>query len=137
MKAEIQIAAREREARALQLRKAGASFEQIGRALGVSTPRAWRIFQRGLARVVHEPAEELRQLEALRLDGLLTAMWPHAMAGKGWAVDRVLAIMQRRARLLGLDAPTRVNVITEDMIDAEIRRLEAELAGYQLEDGEP
>jgi len=131
MKAEIQIAARQREARALQLRKAGASFEQIGRALGVSTPRAWRIFQRALDRVVADPLEDLRRLETLRLDALLMVMWPHAMAGKGWAVDRCLAIMQRRARLLGLDAPTKHEVMTIDAIDAEIARLEAELRGLE------
>jgi hypothetical protein len=44
--------------------------------------------------------------------------------------------LTRRARLLGLDAPTQHQVLTIDAIDEEIRRLEAELAGYQLEDGD-
>src|ERR1039457_565926 len=40
---------------------------------------------------------------------------------RGWA--------DRKARLLGLDAPARskVEVITEEMVDAEIRRLETEM----------
>jgi Homeodomain-like domain len=132
-KAEIRVTAREREARALELRKAGATFAQIGKALGCCESRAWRIVQRALGRVVAEPLEELRQLESLRLDQLLMVMWPKAMAGNGWAVDRCLAIMQRRARLLGLDAPTKHEVLTIDAIDAEIARLEAELRGMEAD----
>jgi hypothetical protein len=49
------------------------------------------------------------------------------------AIDRLLKIQERRARLLGLDAPTqhRVNVLSEDAIDAEIARLEAELRALE------
>jgi hypothetical protein len=94
---DARITARQREARALDLRQGGATYAQIGRQLGCCESRAWRIVQRALRRVVADPLEELRRLEALRLDALHMAMWPHAMAGKGWAVDRVLAIMQRRA----------------------------------------
>ena len=44
-----------------------------------------------------------------------------------FAIDRVLAIMDRRAKLMGLDAPVRTEVITLDYIQAEIQRLEATL----------
>jgi hypothetical protein len=40
---EILAGARRREARALELRLAGATHEQIGRALGVGRPRAYRV----------------------------------------------------------------------------------------------
>ena len=43
------------------------------------------------------------------------------------AIDRLLKIQDRRAKLLGLDAPTRVQVMTVDVVDAEIARLTAEL----------
>lgn len=43
------------------------------------------------------------------------------------AIDRMIRIMERRAKLLGLDAPTKVEVITLDAIEAEIRRLNEEL----------
>ncbi|HEX8859791.1 MAG TPA: helix-turn-helix domain-containing protein [Actinomycetes bacterium] len=126
---DVRIAARQREARALQLRQAGATYAQIGRQLGVCESRAWRIVQRALRRVVADPLEELRRLETLRLDALQLAIWPKAMAGNLLAVDRVLAIMARRARLLGLDAPaqSRVTVLSEDVVDEEIARLEQEL----------
>ncbi len=46
------------------------------------------------------------------------------------AIDRLLKIQDRRAKLLGLDAPTksRVEVITQDQIEAEIERLSREIA---------
>lgn len=43
------------------------------------------------------------------------------------AIDRIIKIMERRAKLLGLDAPTQIQVLTMDVIDAEIARLSAEL----------
>jgi hypothetical protein len=49
------------------------------------------------------------------------------------AIDTLLRIQERRARLLGLDAPaqTTVHVLSEDAIDQEIARLEAELRGLE------
>ena len=46
------------------------------------------------------------------------------------AIDRLLKIERRRAEIMGYDAPKRkeLTVISESMIDAEIARLEAELA---------
>ncbi len=128
--AEERVAAAERQAQALQLRLGGASFAQIGRQLGdVSAPRAYQLYKAALRQVVRQPNAELVDLELARLDQLLVAMWPKAMQGSGWAVERCLSIMERRARLLGLDAPTKHEVMTIDAIDAEIRHLEAELAG--------
>ena len=78
-------------------------------------------------RQVSESADELRTLEACRLNELLNALWVRAIGGDEKAIDRVLRIMERRARLLGLDAPTRTEAVTIDAIDREIARLSAEL----------
>ena len=66
-------------------------------------------------------------MESERLDALLAALWPAAMAGNCRAVDRCLSVMHRRAKLLGLDAPSRraVEVITEEDVDRVIRHLQA------------
>ncbi|MFY1595476.1 hypothetical protein [Micromonospora sp. WMMD737] len=45
------------------------------------------------------------------------------------AISTLLKIQERRAKYLGLDAPTKVEAITIDAIDAEIRKLAAELEG--------
>ena len=46
------------------------------------------------------------------------------------AIDRLLKIQERRAKLLGLDAPTqsRVEVVTESAVDKAIAELEAQIA---------
>lgn len=41
--------------------------------------------------------------ELARLDAALTAIWPKVVAGDNWSIDRMLGIMERRAKYLGLD----------------------------------
>jgi hypothetical protein len=45
------------------------------------------------------------------------------------AVDRIRSLLDRRAKIFGYDAPSRsrIEVITEDAVDAEIERLAAEV----------
>lgn len=99
------IAARENQAKALNLRRAGCTFRQICDAVGYrSTNAAWHAVDRALMELVREPAEAVRRMELDRLDGLLRTFWPKAIAGEYPAADKVLQVMDRRARLLGLDA---------------------------------
>jgi hypothetical protein len=69
-------------------------------------------------------AEDLQRLGALE-----RALWLPAMQGNLGAIDRILDIINQRSRLLGLEAPSRteVTVLTEETVDAAIRRLEGEL----------
>lgn len=127
------IAAAERRVKALDYRKAGASYRAIARELGVSEAQAHNDVQRSLADLAAQQqasAEELRALELARLDDLalaatriLQASHPLISGGKvlsGFttdgkaigltddgprlqAIDRLLRISERRARLLGLD----------------------------------
>ena len=60
-----------------------------------------------LKQTLQEPADELRKLELERLDKLLLGVWPQAVRGNQGSVDRALRIMERRAKLLGLDAPVK------------------------------
>src|SRR6186713_657770 len=92
-----------RRQQALDLRLAGATYRQIGERLGVSLPIAWKHTQAALRQAPQEPAQELRQIELARLDRLHMAHWSQALGGSTDATDRVLKIMDRRARLLGLD----------------------------------
>jgi hypothetical protein len=84
---------------------------------------------RALAATIEQPAQELRQLEAERLDAMTAALWPRAMDGDLRATDRILGIMDRRARLLGLDAPRReaITVVRRDQFMEMINQLEGEL----------
>ena len=42
-----------------------------------------------------------------RTERLIAALWPEAIKGRWLATDRVLALMQHRAALLGLNAPQK------------------------------
>lgn len=107
------VQAAEREKAAFALRIAGATYAQIGAQLGVTGCAAHKMVKRVLERTRGETdaeAVELRRLETERLDALQVALWGLASKGDAGAIDRILKIMERRARLLGLDAPTRGDV---------------------------
>jgi hypothetical protein len=72
-----------------------------------------------LKATLQEPADELRKMELERLDRLLLAVWGQAAKGNQGGIDRALKIMERRAKLLGLDAPTKVQ--QENVGDTVIR----------------
>lgn len=118
----------EAEAQALDMRRAGVTYDVIGQRLGINPGVAHRYVSEALRRTLQEPADELRTLEVARLDRLEFAVWARAMSGDQAAVQSVLRISERRAKLLGLDAPVRAHVEVTDTVTAEIERLAASLA---------
>jgi len=105
------IEAVERMGMALELRKAGFTYASIASQLGYADgASAYNAVMAGLKLVVREPAEELRSLELARLDAIMVEVYNQARKGVVGAVDRVLRIMERRARLLGLDKPLLIDV---------------------------
>jgi len=99
----------ERSKQALELRKGGASFPEIARALGYAAPAgAYQAVMSALRKTLKEPAEEVRTLEVARLDAMLLALWAQVKQGNQGAIDKALKVEERRARLLGLDAPTKI-----------------------------
>lgn len=104
------IRAAERRRIAIRMRKEGATFADIAAELGVSRQAAHKMVKAELDAINTECAEETanhRRLELDRLDNMHAAIWPMAMKADVKAIDRILAIMVRRSKLLGLDAPTR------------------------------
>lgn len=126
-------AALQRQAEACRLRMRGLSYGAIAKELGYADASGARFaVQRALQVTVQEPADEVRTLELERLDSMFRLtlqvaedMHPTVSAGKVLdvpdhtlrlaAVDRLLRIQERRARLLGLDAPQRVSVDAENL----------------------
>lgn len=97
---------------ALELRKAGNSYAEIANALGYKTSSgAYRAVMTALKKTLQDPSEEVRQLEIERLDAMLMAMWEKR--DKPMYADRILRIMERRAKLLGLDAPTKTDLTSK------------------------
>ena len=106
------IAAVEKQVKALELRKAGVTFEEIAKTLGYAGPSgAFRAVDSALEKTLQEPADKLRQIEWLRLEQMQRALWPTALSGDLGAIDRLVRIMERRARLLGLDSRVEVGLV--------------------------
>lgn len=105
------VEAARRQLQALQLRIEGKSFEQIKVEVGyASRGAASNAVQAALQRWGVEPAAELRTLEMARLDAITDKLWPKIEAGNLGAISVYLQVAQRRARLLGLDAPAEMNL---------------------------
>lgn len=114
----LRAAAIKRRADALELRVAGATYEQMAAKLGVtreSCRQAVIAAVADLEAVCAERATEVRELELRRLDAMLLGLWDRARRGEVRAVDAVLRIQDRRAKLLGLDAAMRIDAkVTPD-----------------------
>ena len=126
-----------KERRAIELRITGATYAQIADELGyASKGPAHKAVIRGLRRWGTEPAEELRKLEAARLDAATAAIWPKVEEGDLPAIAVYLRISARRARMLGLDPPQEFRgTLTVGLLEEEATRLERELAQRGVDRG--
>lgn len=93
-----------RAAQVMQLRIGGMSEREIAERVGLSQSRVSRIIKGALATQRKADSDELRALEAERVDALHRAMWPKALHGDTGAAGVVLRASERRSRLLALDA---------------------------------
>ena len=122
--APVIVTSRERELQALRFRAEGCTFDEIGRRLGITKQSAWEAIARAMARnaeAIREQADEVRVMEAERLDAAAAAIWPKVMDGDLRAQDTWLRNRSRYATLLGLDVrdagtplvsgPVSINVV--------------------------
>lgn len=103
----------------IRLRREGVSFDDPRiLALGYSSRgHASKDLIRALQERRDEQTAEVsvyRQEENERLDALLEAVWPDARTGDVRAIDTVLKLMDRRAKLNGLDMPVKSEVSGPD-----------------------
>jgi hypothetical protein len=125
----------------LQLRIEGLDIPEISILTGIGEKDVKSLIRAGLQRLRDletEAAEELRQMQFLRLEKLLNALWEKAMKGNLGAVDRILAILDRENRLMRLEKsplqPGSVEAETLDqLIENEIVKLLALRTAVQKE----
>jgi len=101
----------DRQIKAIELRRMGKGYVEIATALGIGKSQAHRLVKAGLEETkaqVTADAADLKSEALSRLDGMLAGIWQGARKGNVSDIDRVLKIEERRAKLLGLDAPTKV-----------------------------
>lgn len=97
------ILAREKQRKALELRKGGASYQQIAEAVGYKDQSgARKAVMKAFQEVIQEPATEVKSLQVERLNHLLLALWPKAQAGDERAIQTALGVMDRIDRLNGI-----------------------------------
>lgn len=132
----------EKEAKVLELRRGGLPFDLIATRVGyASASGAYNAWKRGLERIVYEDVTETRKMEIDRLDIAQAAIWGDIINAGATPEQRARAILayikiaERRAKLLGLDMPTKaeieVSIYERDTIDAEVKRLVALLDSEQ------
>lgn len=133
----------------------GESYEEVGHDLGLSHWTVRDMVKRALGEIDVGGAEELRRREIMKLDAIEqrcaeVLRKSHMMVSASGrvvtydgvvveddavilkAADTLLKVAQRRAKLLGLDAPTQVQVeVTHDAsaIDDDLAAIRAALAG--------
>ena len=129
---------REHQQAALKLRLTGMSHRAIAEALGVSdhTTIQGRIAG-ALKEIIREPAEAVLKMELERLDVMLLGLWKQAAGGDLQALDRALKIQDRRAKYLGLDAPTKTQEVPmASLTDEQLKAKWKELTGLDYVDDE-
>lgn len=131
----------QRDAAFAALRRDGLTYPQIAAEKRCAVSTAFEAVQRAIADVPAEAVTQLRQIESDRLNAIIADLWPIARNSDIDAAQRIAAYREIRQaseslrRMFGLDAPTKqtITIISEDVVDAEIRRLEDEMAAREAQ----
>jgi DNA-binding CsgD family transcriptional regulator len=110
----------ERRIKAFGLRKAGASYRQIAQQLNVGVNTAWADVNAELMELRAQTtadAEAVREMELQRCDEMILGLWPGVRRGDPKSVMAAVRVSDRRARLLGLDAPSKSEITGNLEID--------------------
>jgi len=117
-----------RRAQAVAMRRAGCEYEEIGAALGITKAAAYQIVERAMTEAretCKEDAEFLRDLQNRRIEDTLRRIFDslepkrRPIPGTGVvppstdpieAAPVIVKLLERQARLNGLDAPSKVAV---------------------------
>lgn len=132
--------------------KVGRTYRQVAEHFNISVSAAHDAVQRAIATVPIAAGRDVIADELIKIDALEEAAWlvlraNHIHISDGrvvkddgtaitdhkpvlMAIDRVVKCQERRAKLLGLDAPVRQEVHVTDATDTAIQQLVSELAVF-------
>lgn len=114
--------------KALRMRAQGYSYSAIGRAIGRSsaTIKAW--VEAELYAHVSPVVDEMRRLETVRLESLLTCVQGRIELGDDKAINAAVRISEQIAKLWGLYMPIKVdaNVYQQTEQDRELAEIISE-----------
>ena len=128
----------DKELRVIELRRSGLTWQRIADEMGYADHSgAYGAYKRAVKRTLQQPTKEVREMEVDRLDRMQLALWARVLKGDDKAINTSLRIMERRARLLGLDAPTKIQaeVVNYDGhgLDAEVERIVRSIASIRID----
>lgn len=105
------ILAKEKQRRALEMRKAGATYDAIAASMGYASKSGARAaVVSAMGELIQEPAKELRTIQYERLNHMLVVLWAKINNGDERAIQTALSVMDKMDRLMGTDAPNRSEV---------------------------
>lgn len=119
-----------RQALAMRLRVKGYDYTVIAKKLGLGgenpSQLAHQLVMAGVRAVRQESAEQMRDVEITRLDALQAIAWKAVekaskrgdVKSVSTAVNSIVRLSDRRAKLMGLDAPVKY-----DLLMSEARRM--------------
>lgn len=132
--------ARKRE-QVVQMRRARLSFAEIGRRLEITGQRAGQLYREALAEIprqeVHEHRLEELELVDTAMNRLMSIAADPSVTPRtrvdAWSAIRMWS--EHKARLMDLYPPTktRLEVVTQDQIEAAIEDLERQIAEREQE----
>jgi transposase-like protein len=102
----------EKERQVVQYRQSGATFDAIAKKLDYANESSARAaFKRAMERMRDDVLNnEMRELHRQRLETALMAIWPDVVKGDLEAIKVMLKILERDAKLYGIDAPVKTEV---------------------------
>lgn len=105
------ILAKEKQRQALELRKAGATYQSIASSLNYADASgARRAVESAIQATIQEPAVEVKTLQIERLNHMLLTLWPKVQQGDERAIDTSLRVMDKIDRLMGTEAAQAIDI---------------------------
>ena len=133
-KGQLKVIRTEEAADMLRMRRDGHTYRSIATVYKMSVSSVYERVQKALHDTIAESADEVRTLELERLDQMQAAIQTKVDQGDPRAVQSALAIMDRRAKYLGIDQPAKTEVTVAlsetDKIDAAVAELVAAMQAH-------
>lgn len=137
-----------RREKVAKLKLAGISLRQIAQELGCALGTVHSDLEAVLARTVDTADEHIRMERDVslgRCEVALRAIWPRICRGDVEAINAFVRLDQRRAKLLGLDAPAKqelsgpdggpIPLATQTSLEQKLESLEQRLTGGSTKPG--
>lgn len=132
------ITATKRRIEAMRMRQEGKTYKEIGEELGCSAQRAFTIVNEQitlLRQSQSELAENLLRITNDRLERLINLNWQKALSGDRGAMEMILKLIDRQARMLGLDAAKKLEAkVVSSTEDVENLKARARMMGLELDE---